>query len=114
MNDVSGRESAAFFHPHRRTWVGQEHSDRRAGASWLRAILGSGRGIIQDQVAIGGRALPWNDPAVFAEHMLTWEMRSYHIAEQSAGRVFFDRGVPDVAGHLRLMKLPVPEHVEKL
>jgi len=73
----------------------------------------AGRGIIQDQVAIGGRVLPWSDPAVFAEHMLTWEMRSYHIAEQLAGRVFFDRGVPDVAGYLRLMKLPVPEHVEK-
>ena len=73
----------------------------------------AGRGIIQDQVAIGGRVLPRSDPAVFAEHMLTWEMRSYHIAEQLAGRVFFDRGVPDVAGYLRLMKLPVPEHVEK-
>ena len=73
----------------------------------------AGRGILQDQVAIGGRALPWSDPAAFAEHMLTWEMRSYHIAEQLAGRVFFDRGVPDVAGYLRLMKLPVPEHVER-
>jgi len=73
----------------------------------------AGRGIIQDQVAIGGRALPWVDPALFAEMMLTWEMRSYRAAEQQAGIIFFDRGVPDVAGYLRLMKLPLPEHVEK-
>ncbi len=73
----------------------------------------AGRGIIQDQVAIGGRALPWVDPALFAEMMLALEMRSYRAAEQQAGIIFFDRGVPDVAGYLRLMKLPVPESVEK-
>ncbi len=73
----------------------------------------AGRGIIQDQVAIGGRALPWIDPALFAEMMLAWEMRSYRTAEQLAGIIFFDRGVPDVAGYLRLMKLPVPEYVVK-
>ena len=73
----------------------------------------AGRGIIQDQVAIAGRALPWQDPALFAELMLSWEMRSYHMAEQSSGPVFFDRGVVDVAGYLRLMGRPVPRHVEK-
>jgi predicted ATPase len=73
----------------------------------------AGRGIIQDQVAIGGRALPWIDPALFADMMLAWEMRSYHIAQGQAGHIFFDRGVPDVTGYLRLMKLPVPKYVEK-
>jgi predicted ATPase len=75
--------------------------------------LEAGRGIIQDQVAIGGRALPWLDRALFAEIMLEWEMQSYRAAERQAGIVFFDRGVPDVAGYLRLMKLPVPAHVER-
>jgi len=73
----------------------------------------AGRGIIQDQVAIGGRALPWHDPVLFAELMLVWEMRSYHLAEQQTGRIFFDRGVADVAGYLRLMNLPVPDYVGK-
>lgn len=73
----------------------------------------AGRSIIQEQVAIGGSALPWLDPALFAEMMLEWEMRSYRVAEQQGGTIFFDRGVPDVAGYLRLMKLPVPEHVKK-
>jgi len=73
----------------------------------------AGRAVIQDQVAIGGRALPWSDPVAFAEMMLSWEMRSYHLAQAWSGIVFFDRGIPDVAGYLRLMKLPVPEHIAK-
>jgi predicted ATPase len=35
-----------------------------------------GRRIIQAQRAIAGRALPWVDPALFAEMMLSWEMQS--------------------------------------
>ncbi|HTS05998.1 MAG TPA: AAA family ATPase [Candidatus Eisenbacteria bacterium] len=73
----------------------------------------AGRGIIQDQVAIGGSALPWRDRMLFAELMLQWEMRSYHLAEPGTGPVFFDRGVPDVLGYLRLIGLPVPEHIRK-
>lgn len=77
-----------------------------------RRSIEAGRGIIQDQVAIGGRALPWHDPVLFAELMLSLEMRSYHIAKQSTGPVFFDRGVVDVAGYFRLLDLPLPKHVE--
>ena len=73
----------------------------------------AGRGIIQDQVAIGGRALPWQDPLLFAELMLAWEMRSYRIAELAAGSVFFDRGIPDVLGYLHLMNIPAPDHMER-
>lgn len=73
----------------------------------------AGRAIIQDQVAIGGSALPWSDRALFAELMLCWEMRSHAMAEQQAGAVFFDRGVPDVIGYLTLCDLPVPQHMEE-
>lgn len=73
----------------------------------------AGRGIIQDQVAINGRALPWQDRALFAELMLCWEMRSYHLAEETTGLVFFDRGIADVEAYLRLMTIPIPEHVSK-
>ncbi|GAA2429496.1 AAA family ATPase [Actinomadura vinacea] len=71
----------------------------------------AGRGVIRDQVAVGGPALPWNDPGLFAELMLSWEMRSYALAAEGAGPVFFDRGVPDVVGYLRLEERPVPAHV---
>jgi len=83
-----------------------------ARAGYARTIE-AGRGVIQDQVAIGGRALPWIDPSFFAEWMLGWEMRSYREANNFAGPVFFDRGVPDIAGYLRLMNLPLLEHVDK-
>jgi predicted ATPase len=73
----------------------------------------AGRAIIQDQVAIGGQALPWSDRRAFAELMLSWEMRSYRAALKLTGPVIFDRGVPDVLGYLRLIGLPVPPHVDR-
>ena len=45
--------------------------------------------------------------------MLSWEMRSYHTTEQVRGPVFFDRGIPDVLGYLRLLNLPIPDHMQK-
>jgi predicted ATPase len=71
----------------------------------------AGRAIIRDQQAIDGPAI--RDPALFAELMLGWELRSYRMAQDLQGPVLFDRGVPDVVGYLRLMQLPVPAHVER-
>ena len=68
----------------------------------------AGRSIIQDQVRIGGSALPWADRAAFAELMLAWELRSHREALDLSGPVFFDRSVPDVIGYLRLCGLAVP------
>jgi predicted ATPase len=73
----------------------------------------AGRGLIQHQVLIGGRALPWDDRALFAELMLCWEMRSYHLAQDITVPVFFDRGIPDVLGYLCLSGLPAPPHMHK-
>jgi predicted ATPase len=73
----------------------------------------AGRGIIRDQMAIAGNGLPWNDPLLFAEMMLSWEMRSYRLAESESGTVFFDRGVPDVLGFLHVLNLPVPGHMQR-
>jgi predicted ATPase len=72
----------------------------------------AGRAIIQDQVMIGGRALPWADPALFAELMLAADLRTYRT-RPAEGVVVFDRGIPDIAGYLMLTGLPVPEHVAK-
>lgn len=73
----------------------------------------TGRSIIRDQAAIGGTALPWADRGAFAELMLSWELRSYREAIELHGPVIFDRGVPDVAGYLRVGGLPTPPHVMK-
>ncbi len=73
----------------------------------------AGRSVIQDQVKTGGRALPWADRQLFAEQMLAHELESYRLAQQQPGVVFFDRGIPDVAGYLRLSGLPVSDDVAK-
>jgi predicted ATPase len=83
-----------------------------AEAGFARSVE-AGRGVIKDQVAIGGDALPWRHPALFAELMLCWEMRSYQMAAGDNGPMFFDRGIPDVVGYLRLAGLKVPKHVER-
>jgi len=75
------------------------------------AMPEAGRAIIQDQVAIGGQALPWADRNAFALLMLGWEMRSYREAAALPGPVVFDRAIPDVIGYLRLCGLPVPDFV---
>jgi predicted ATPase len=72
----------------------------------------AGRAIIQDQSAIGGTGLPWGDTTLFAELMLSWDIRSYRWALTQPGPVFFDHAVPCVAGYFRLLGLDVPEHVE--
>jgi predicted ATPase len=73
----------------------------------------AGRAIIQDQIAIDGPALPGRDPLAFAELMLSWELRSYRVAQAESGHVFFDRGVPDVVGYFQLLGRPVPSHVTR-
>lgn len=75
--------------------------------------LEAGRFIIQQQVAIGGNALHRGDQKLFAELMLMHEIRSYEEARAGAGLWFFDRGVPELAGYLRLVGLPVPAHFER-
>jgi predicted ATPase len=54
----------------------------------LGAMPEAGRAIIQDQLAIGGEALPWSDRRAFAELMLGWEMRSYRAALAQRARDF--------------------------
>jgi len=73
----------------------------------------AGRAIIQDQVAIGGNALPWDDRAAFADLMLGWELRSHREARAMAGPVILDRGIPDVIGYRTLCGLPIPDPLRR-
>ncbi len=68
----------------------------------------AGRAIIQEQVGINGRALPWGDREAFAARMLARDMESYRKATSLSGPVVFDRGIPDAIGYLRLCGIPVP------
>lgn len=71
----------------------------------------AGRAVIREELAIGGQGLPWADRMRFAELMLAQDLRSHEAAQAQAGFVFFDRGIPDVAGYLGLCGLPLPEAV---
>lgn len=71
----------------------------------------AGRAIIRDQQAIAGLGLPWRDPGLFAELMLAWELRAHRQAQVLQGPVFFDRGLVDIIGYMRLNDLPVGEHL---
>jgi predicted ATPase len=42
---------------------------------------------------------------------MSWDMRSYREAQASDGPVFFDRGIPDMAGGYAMLGLDVPAHV---
>jgi predicted ATPase len=53
-----------------------------------------------------------DDPEAFAEAILAWERRSYAWALTQPGTVFFDRGMPDVAGSWLALRGEVPAHVE--
>ncbi len=45
--------------------------------------------------------------------MLAADLRSHAEALAGRGKVFFDRGLPDIAGYLTLCGLPIPDHVER-
>lgn len=65
----------------------------------------AGRALVRSRVGAG-------DPVAFAEALLDWERRSYAWALKQDGTVYFDRGMPDVAGAWLQMGRPVPPHVE--
>ena len=73
----------------------------------------AGRCVIREELQNGGEALPWVNPADFAERMFEWELRSFRLAERMDGPVFFDRGLPDTIGYLKLEGLPVPSSMEE-
>lgn len=78
----------------------------------VRCMPEGGRAIIQDQLAIGGNALPWGDRKQFAELMLAWDLRSYREAQAHGAIAVFDRGIPDIVGYLELCGLPSDPHFE--
>src|SRR5260370_42109956 len=53
----------------------------------------AGRAIIQQQVASGGSALPWDNRLAFAQLMFRWDLDSCSAALLRQGPAFFDRGV---------------------
>ena len=73
----------------------------------------AGRSIIRQQLAQGGDALPWADKAAYAEAMFSREVASFGKYAKSYAPIFFDRGLPDVIGYLKLCGLAVPKAMDE-
>lgn len=72
----------------------------------------AGRHVIRQQQGTNGSALPWVDPLGFAHAMLACDLASYARFSGLTGPVFFDRGLPDIVGYLRLENLAVPPRIQ--
>jgi predicted ATPase len=82
----------------------------RAG---FNAVHEAGRRIIKEQMATGGRALPWADRARFASAMLDHDIAAHETWRRHRRPVFFDRGIPDVLGYLDLVGLSVSQSMRE-
>ncbi|UUP16104.1 AAA family ATPase [Nitratireductor thuwali] len=71
----------------------------------------AGRSIIRQQKAMGGSGLPSADRLLYAELMLSWDIRSFQAAPDETA--FFDRGIPDTIGYLSLCGIAVPAHFHR-
>jgi predicted ATPase len=71
-----------------------------------------GRAVIREQLAVGGDALPWANQPAFADLMVVREVAAHQAALAGGALTLLDRGVPDVAGFLRVSGLPVPVHID--
>ncbi len=73
-----------------------------------------GRRIIKEQILINGEGLPWKNKMLFARLMFEASVKAYQEIIETAGLqpVFFNRGIWDTIGYLRLENIPVPEEME--
>ncbi|MGR6466005.1 AAA family ATPase [Rhizobium sp. PAMB 3182] len=71
-----------------------------------------GRQIVREQQAIGGDALPGENPLRFVELVLSRAI-AQRVAAAREGRIaFFDRGPVDALAYLEMKGLPVPPWLE--
>ncbi|RXM53246.1 MULTISPECIES: AAA family ATPase [unclassified Chryseobacterium] len=73
-----------------------------------------GRRIIKEQLDSNGNGLPWMNKELFAGLMFDASVETYQKMIQISGAdpVFFDRGILDTIGYLKLEKIPVPKEME--
>lgn len=67
------------------------------------------RRIIQQQVQIGGSALPWANKTEYANLMWTESVKSYqeNTAENPSTPIFFDRGLLDTVCYMEMENIPM-------
>src|SRR5690606_29619501 len=88
--------------------MGKTSLIEKLGQMGYTCIQESGRHIIQTELQSGGDKLPWADRQGFAKKMFDMAATDYERAQDNDTLTFFDRGLPDVIGYLKLCELPVP------
>jgi predicted ATPase len=71
------------------------------------------RQIIQEQVRIGGSALPWADRTAYTALMLERSIASYVEHLHAEKPTFADRGIPDTLAYARMIGLGGTESIER-
>ena len=66
----------------------------------------SAREIIQRQVETGGDGVPWMNTLLYADLMLLHAVTDFEEYSHIDRPCFFDRGIPDVLGYVRLIHIP--------
>lgn len=64
------------------------------------AVEEPGRRIVQQELAAGGSALPWQDLAAFARRAIKMALADREAMQDHPGLVFFDRGLVDAVSAL--------------
>ena len=71
------------------------------------------RRVIREQMEMDGEGLPWRNVELFNELMLSGSIDTYHEALLlSEPVIFFDRGILDTVGHVRLLNLPISAELD--
>lgn len=69
----------------------------------------SGRRIIREQRARGGKATHESDRLAYRQLMFDDAIQTFDHMRDESGLVFFDRGLPDLIGYSLLIDAPVPK-----
>jgi len=71
------------------------------------------RQIIQEQVRVGGKALPWEDRELYTRMMLERSIQSFRQHAEIKQPMFSDRGIPDTLGYARLIGLSDEQFIKE-
>jgi predicted ATPase len=75
--------------------VGKTTLARHLQALGERVVEETHRAVIAEQVALGSRAVPWDDYAALCDLCVRRDLAKFDAHADATGRVFFDRGTLD-------------------
>lgn len=75
-----------------------------------------GRRIIKEQIEFSGDGLPWLNKELFAQLMFDASVKTHQQMLEMAGSkpIFFDRGILDTIGYLKMEDIPIPKEMEMM